>query len=77
MKWFSVSFISAIVCHTNNQEDFPVYEEIILIGANSESDLQEKIKVHGELIDTAGKNGITYNSHIPINSVKRFGEYFC
>lgn len=64
MKWFSVSFISAIVCNKNNQEDFPVYEEIILIGANSEIDLQEKIKAHGELIDKAGQNGITYNSEI-------------
>lgn len=61
MKWFSVSFISTIIC-TSSQNEYPVFEDIILIGADSEAELQGKIKVQGELINKAGAEGITYNN---------------
>jgi|HubBroStandDraft_1064217.scaffolds.fasta_scaffold373820_1 hypothetical protein len=55
MTWFVASIVSVIEIIDGEQEEFPIYEDFYLFEAQSEIELQDKIKSQMTLINTTGK----------------------
>ncbi len=58
MTWFVASIISYFEVIEESQSEFPIYEDFYLFEANTEDELNNKIKKTMQIIDSAGSSGI-------------------
>lgn len=55
MTWFVASIASVIEIIDDSQSEYPIYEDFYLFEANSEKELQDKIKLQMQTINSAGE----------------------
>lgn len=55
MTWFVASIASVIEVVDDSQSEYPIYEDFYLFEANSEQELQDKIKSQIQIINAAGE----------------------
>jgi hypothetical protein len=59
MTWFVAGIVSYFEVIGESQSEFPMYEDFYLFEANTQDELNSKIKQSMQITDSAGASGIT------------------